>query len=68
MDKITTWKYQKQWAACSTFEYDQLTHLHSFKVCRWGTTKVEAISSLCEALMRLSEEIERVVHEVNINK
>ena len=68
MNKIQTWKYKKQWHACRIFADDKIIARYTVSVYGTGKTKSEAISSLCEALITLSEEIRSVVHEVNINK
>ncbi len=62
MKEITTWNYDNKWHAQRAFNNNSLTFTGT------GKTKEEAISSLCDAMMTLSEEMKRVVHEVNINE
>ena len=67
MDKIRTYKSGKGWKADRNFANCDKAHYYSLITAGMGKTKEEAINSLCDALMTLSEEIDRVVHEVSIN-
>jgi len=68
MNKINVWKYKNEWIANRIFAKDSITSEYTANIYGRGKTKGEAINSLCDALMTLSEEIKGVVHEVNINK
>ena len=68
MNKIQTWKYKNEWIANIIFASDNIISEYTANIYGRGKTKEKAISSLCDALMTLSEEIKGVVHEVNINK
>lgn len=67
MNKITTWKYKNYWHACRIFADDQIILRYTVSIYGTGKTKKEAINSLCEALITLSDDMSEVVHEVNIN-
>ena len=64
MDKIETWKYNGEWRASRMFADDKITARYSVTTLGVGKTKEEAINSLCDALMTLSEEIKKVVYEI----
>ena len=66
MDKINTWKYRNEWHANRVLIDDGIITRYSVNIYGTGKTKAEAINSLCDALMILSEKIKEVVHEVNV--
>ena len=67
MDKINTWERYGNWTAYRHFAITDKDSYYSTITVGTGKTKEDAISSLCDALMTLSEEINVVVHEVSVN-